>query len=277
MSEQRTQGQAAVVLAGGKGTRLAPYTTSFPKPLMPVGDRPILEILIGQLVRSGFTHLIFAVGHLAELIEVYFGDGSRWGAGVTIAYVRESSPLGTAGPLAALEAQLPDSFLVINGDVLSDLDYGAFLAAHRRNDPARVLTISTHRRILCSEYGVLNATPEGLVREYSEKPSYHLSVSEGVYAFSKEVLSFIPKAERFDFPDLVQRLLREHSPVVACEHNGLWLDIGRPSDYEEAQHIVAEHPERFVPVTSASSRVRRADESMAQSDMDQAVETHRRS
>lgn len=246
MTGQTFQSKTAVVLAGGKGTRLRPYTTSFPKPLMPVGDRPVLEILLDQLIHDGFTRLHLAVGHLAELIEAYFGDGNRWGDDVTIEYSRETSPLGTAGPLAAVTELLPEHFLVVNGDVLTDLDYDAFLAAHRRNDPARVLTISTHKRILCSEYGVLNATPEGLVREYSEKPSYHLSVSEGVYAFSREALSWIPKNQRFDFPDLVQRLLREHLPVVACDHTGMWLDIGRPDDYEEAQRLVAEHPERFL-------------------------------
>lgn len=246
MTGKTKETKTAVILAGGKGTRLRPYTTSFPKPLMPVGDHPVLEILIAQLIRDGFTRLHFAVGHLAELIEAYFG-GPRWGENVSITYSRESSPLGTAGPLAMLSEILPDQFLVVNGDVLTDLDYNAFLKSHQSNDPARVLTISTHKRILCSEYGVLNATPEGLVRDYSEKPSYHLSVSEGVYAFSHEALSLIPKNQRFDFPDLVQRLLREHLPVVACEHTGVWLDIGRPDDYEEAQRLIAEHPERFVP------------------------------
>ena len=139
--------KTAVILAGGKGTRLRPYTTSFPKPLMPVGDRPVLEILIEQLIRDGFTDLRFAVGHLAELIEAYFGDGTRWGDDVTIAYSHETSPLGTAGPLAMLVDGLPENFIVVNGDVLSDLDYRAFLESHHSNDPARVLTISTHKRI----------------------------------------------------------------------------------------------------------------------------------
>lgn len=269
--------KTAVILAGGKGTRLRPYTTSFPKPLMPVGDRPVLEILIEQLIRDGFTHFHFAVGHLAELIEAYFGDGHRWGDDITISYSREESPLGTAGPLAMLAESLPEQFLVVNGDVLTDLDYGLFLDSHRRNDPARVLTISTHKRILCSEYGVLNATPDGLVRDYSEKPSYHLSVSEGVYAFSRETLSWIPKNQRFDFPDLVQRMLREHLPVVACEHTGMWLDIGRPDDYEEAQRLVAEHPERFLArSTAARERARKHDE-LTQPYRIQMADTYRRS
>lgn len=246
MTVHSSETKTAVVLAGGKGTRLRPYTTSFPKPLMPVGEHPVLEILIKQLIRDKFTCFHFAVGHLAELIEAYFGDGTRWGDNVSISYSREESALGTAGPLATLADSLPSEFLVVNGDVLTDLDYSSFLAGHKRNDPARVLTISTHKRILCSEYGVLNATAEGIVRDYSEKPSYHLSVSEGVYAFSHEALAMIPRSQRFDFPDLVQRLLREHMPVVACEHTGMWLDIGRPDDYDEAQKMVADHPERFL-------------------------------
>ncbi len=277
MNGQSSEIKTAVVLAGGKGTRLRPYTTSFPKPLMPVGDHPVLEILIQQLIRDKFTCFHFAVGHLAELIEAYFGDGSRWGENVTISYSHEESALGTAGPLAMLADSLPAEFLVVNGDVLTDLDYSSFMAGHHHNDPARVLTISTHKRILCSEYGVLNATPEGLVRDYSEKPSYHLSVSEGVYAFSHEALALIPRSQRFDFPDLVQRLLREHMPVVACEHTGMWLDIGRPDDYEEAQRLVAEHPERFLAKTPTTRGHRRATDSVTQPYRIQMSDSYERS
>lgn len=234
----------AVVLAGGKGRRLLPFTTSFPKPLMPVGDRPILEILVKQLARDGFRRLIFAVGHLAELIEAYFGDGSRWG--VSIEYNREERPLGTAGPLRDLASRLPDHFLVLNGDVLSDMNYAGFLERHRQNCPSRLLTISTHRRLLRSEYGVLSVGDDGSVVEYREKPSYPLCVSEGVYAFSRGIVDWIPDGLCFDFPDLVVALLVARQPVVAVDHDGLWLDIGRPDDYEQAQQLIADHPERFA-------------------------------
>jgi NDP-sugar pyrophosphorylase family protein len=255
----------AVVLAGGKGTRLRPYTTSFPKPLVPVGDRPIIDILIGQLVHAGITRVVCAVGHLAELIEAYCRDGRRYGPDVTIEYAREEEPLGTVGPLSLLKDRLPPHFLVINGDVLCDLDYGAFLAAHRRGDPPRLLSISTHRRILCSEYGVLKTDTEGRVCEYLEKPSYPLSVSEGIYAFSREALRLVPRGRRFDFPDLVNALLLERMPVFACEHAGLWLDIGRPEDYERAQQIVAEYPERFTmhKISAASQATLHASEDAA--------------
>jgi NDP-sugar pyrophosphorylase family protein len=234
----------AVVLAGGQGTRLRPYTISFPKPLVPVGDRPILEILIRQLARDGFERLIIAVGHLSELIEAYFGDGSRWG--VSIEYAREEEPLGTAGPLRSVASNLPASFLVINGDVLSDLDYAAFLRSHTTNPEMPALTISTQRRTLSSEYGVLVTDTDDRVIEYLEKPSYDLRVSEGVYAFSHEALKWIPDRERFDFPDVVIALMAAGEIVHARPHDGLWLDIGRPEDYERAQQLVSEHPERFL-------------------------------
>ncbi len=234
----------AVVLAGGQGTRLRPYTISFPKPLVPVGHHPILEILIRQLARDGFTNLIIAVGHLSELIEAYFGDGSRWG--VSITYAHEDQPLGTAGPLRNIASQLPSEFLVVNGDVLSDLDYAAFLNSHKTHPDKPSLTISTQQRTLSSEYGVLATDEDSHVTDYLEKPSYFLRVSEGVYAFSHDALKWIPDNERFDFPELVLALILAQETIIARPHEGLWLDIGRPEDYERAQELVAEQPERFL-------------------------------
>lgn len=241
----------AVILAGGRGTRLHPYTVSLPKPLVPVGDRPILEILVQQLAEAGFRRLYVAVGHMAALIEAYFGDGSRWG--IPIEYAREDEPLGTAGPLRYLAAELPPTFLVINGDILSDLDYADFLSDHATNPRAPALTISTRRRVLSSEYGVLKTDTEQRVTDYLEKPTYNLTVSEGVYAFSSRALQWIPENERFDFPDLVIALLTAGELVNAKPHEGLWLDIGRPEDYERAQRMVGEHPERFLSCFAAMS------------------------
>ncbi|MEW5701515.1 MAG: sugar phosphate nucleotidyltransferase [Candidatus Zixiibacteriota bacterium] len=244
MADRPDESLTAVVLAGGRGTRLLPYTTSFPKPLMPVGDRPILEILLGQLAGHGFGHFVFAVGHLASLIEAYFGDGSRWG--VRISYSHEEWPLGTAAPLKTLADRLTEDFLVVNGDVLSDLDFGAFFLNHRINTPRRVLTIATHPRTLDSEYGVLQAGADGRVLDYLEKPSYPLCVSEGIYAFRREALDWIPAGQRFDFPELVTALICDGQPVYTHEHTGLWLDIGRPDDYARAQQMTAENPEQFA-------------------------------
>ena len=241
--QSRNHARTAVILAGGQGTRLRPYTVTLPKPLVPVGERPILEIIIGQLARDGFTRVIVAVGHMAELIEAYFGDGSQWG--LTIEYAREGEPLGTAGPLGSVANALPTHFLVLNGDVLCDLDYGAFLTQHMQHPDEPVLTVSTHRRTLLSEYGVLQTNTRGHLTAYFEKPTYDLAVSEGIYAFSREALTWIPPQQRFDFPDLVNALLTAHQTVIAAEHDGLWLDIGRPDDYERAQDLVAADPHLF--------------------------------
>ena len=234
-SSQASATKTAVILAGGRGTRLRPYTTSFPKPLMPVGEYPILEILIGQLAGYGFRDLHFAVGHLAELIRAYFGDGSKWN--VRIHYSHEDTPLGTAGPLRVLMHDLPPQFLVMNGDILSDLDYGRFLDYHEQAKLEQLITISTHRRLLRSEYGVLEYGANGLIHGYTEKPSFPLSVSEGIYAFSHEALEWIAPGVRTDFPDLVTRLIKSGERVAACDHEGLWLDIGRPEDYARAQEL----------------------------------------
>jgi len=225
--------KSAVVLAGGRGTRLRPYTTSFPKPLMPVGDQPILEIIVEQLAGDGFSRLIFAVGHLAELIEAYFGDGSRWN--VSIEYSREDEPLGTAAPLKRLANQLPETFLVMNGDILCDLDFAQLIDEHATSDKPRILTISTQQRTLESEYGVLETDASGIVTGYREKPAFSLTVSEGVYAFSRAALDWIPDGQAMDFPELVLKLIRHGETGVAREHTGLWFDIGRHEDYERAQ------------------------------------------
>ncbi|MBD3299097.1 MAG: NTP transferase domain-containing protein [candidate division Zixibacteria bacterium] len=248
--------RTAVILAGGQGTRLRPYTVTLPKPLVPVGDRPIIEILLGQLVRDGFSRVIIAVGHMAGLIEAYCGDGSRWG--LAIEYARETEPLGTAGPLATIANQLPDSFLVLNGDVLCDLDFSAFLSEHEQHPDSPILTVSTHRRILCSDYGVLETDSRGRVTAYHEKPTYDLDVSEGVYAFCRAAAEWIPPGEKIDFPDLVSTLLIHQQTIIAREHRGIWLDIGRPDDYERAQELIAENADRFPsPLVGAAATDRR--------------------
>ncbi|GAB4315217.1 MAG: nucleotidyltransferase family protein [Candidatus Zixiibacteriota bacterium] len=245
-----------MILAGGQGTRLRPYTVTLPKPLVPVGDRPIIEILLGQLVRDGFSRIIIAVGHMAGLIEAYCGDGSRWG--VSIEYAREAEPLGTAGPLAELAPRLPEAFLVLNGDVLCDVNFGDFLDAHEQHPDAPLLTVSTHRRVLCSDYGVLESDRHGRITAYHEKPTYDLDVSEGVYAFSRTAAEWIPSGAKIDFPDLVSTLLIHQQTIIAREHRGIWLDIGRPDDYERAQELIAEYADRFPsPPVGAAATERR--------------------
>ncbi|HEY7951082.1 MAG TPA: sugar phosphate nucleotidyltransferase [Solirubrobacterales bacterium] len=229
----------AVVLAGGKGSRLAPYTTVLPKPLLPVGDRAILDVVVRQLRDDGFTDLTFAVGYLAHLIRAVFSDGS--GHDVSIAYHEEDTPLGTAGALATVEG-LNETFLAMNGDVLTALDYGALYQTHR--DSGNLLTIATHRRVVKTDYGVIHvngSTGEtNRVTGYEEKPEIPYTVSMGVYVAEPEILDFIPQGEHFDVPDLVVNLLEAGKPVGSYLYEGYWLDIGRHDDYERA---IAEYEE----------------------------------
>ena len=232
----------AVVLAGGKGRRLEPYTTLLPKPLMPVGDYPVLEILLRQLKAQGFREVILAVGHLAELIEAYFQDGRRWG--LNIQYSREDTPLGTVGPLTLLQDRLQEHFLVLNGDILTELPFGEVLRFHQQQDAP--LTIAINRRTVEVDFGVVDHENHRLV-DYHEKPVIAYWVSMGVYAFRRDALNHIPRGRRFDLPDLVHTLRRAGQPVAVYPFEGFWLDIGRESDFREAQRAFAERRERLLP------------------------------
>jgi NDP-sugar pyrophosphorylase family protein len=232
----------AVVLAGGRGTRLAPYTTAFPKPLMPIGDKPILDVVVQQLRRHGFTEITMAVGHLAELIMAYFGDGERFG--VRIRYSREEEPLGTAGPIALVPG-LDEPFLVMNGDVLTALDYGAMVAAHRRG--RAIATMAVCPRSVQIDFGVIEFDAAGGLTRYVEKPTHDYWVSMGVYVFDPRVTARIPPRERLDLPDLLQRL-REQGESVQCHvYDDYWLDIGRAEDYQQALADFERLRERLLP------------------------------
>jgi NDP-sugar pyrophosphorylase family protein len=222
----------ATILAGGRGSRLAPYTTVLPKPLMPIGDRAILDVLVRQLASAGFTELTFAVGYLGHLIRAVFGDGST--LGVSIDYHDEPQPLGTAGPLAGMAED--DTLLVLNGDLLTALDFRVFFDVHREHSNA--MTIATHRRKVKIDYGVLHVAGTtravDVVTDYEEKPELAYVVSMGVYALEPRALALIPEGERFDIPDLVLKLLEQGEPVGSWLYDGYWLDIGRHDDYEQA-------------------------------------------
>jgi NDP-sugar pyrophosphorylase family protein len=223
----------AVVLAGGRGSRLAPYTTVLPKPLMPVADRPIVDLLLRQLAVAGFDDVTLAVGHLAHLIRAVLGDGSD--RGVTLRYHHESEPLGTAGPLATIE-DLDQSFLMLNGDVLTTLDLRGLMDAHL--EAGNLLTIATHRRVVQTNYGVLHT--DGAVEQtrrvtaYVEKPELPYIVSMGIYAVEPAAVAYVPPGRAFDLPDLVLALLAAGAPVGAYQFDGYWLDIGREEDYRRA-------------------------------------------
>jgi NDP-mannose synthase len=222
----------AVILAGGKGTRLVPYTTIFPKPLVPIGDRPILEIIIRQLVRHGIGDILVSVGHLGELIEAYFQNGHRNIPGLNLQYFRESQPLGTAGPLALIPG-LDETFLVMNGDVLTTLDYRAMLKFHSTSGAA--LTVAMHGKSVAVDLGVLEVNEHCELTGYQEKPVLNLRVSMGIYAYEPRVLQYIEKGCYLDFPNLVQRLLAQGERVCGYQSEDYWLDIGRREDYELAQ------------------------------------------
>jgi NDP-sugar pyrophosphorylase family protein len=219
----------AIILAGGKGTRLKPYTTVLPKPLLPIGDFPILEVVIKQLKKNGFKKITMAVGHQHDLFIAFFGNGNKWG--VTIEYYVEKEPMGTAGAICHID-NLDDNFLMMNGDILTDLKFKELFNIHKNKKAD--LTIATHRRTQDINYGILEYNHEGFLTKFIEKPSIPFSVSMGVYVLSKRVLSLIPKRGRFDFPDLVQKILAKKMHVYCHTYDGYWMDIGRPEDYEQA-------------------------------------------
>jgi NDP-sugar pyrophosphorylase family protein len=219
----------AVILAGGLGARLRPFTFSIPKPLMPVDETPIIEILLKCLKRGGVRRATIAVNYLARIIQAHCGDGARFG--LALDYSLEEKPLGTIGPLTLI-ADLPDHFLVANGDVLTDLDFGAFL--HRHVDEDRLLTIAAFNRKQVSDYGVLEASGGRLIG-FREKPALDVLVSMGVYAVSKRALAVAPRGVKFGFDDLVHALIAAGSPIAVDAHQGYWMDLGRPEDFEQAQ------------------------------------------
>ena len=221
-----------VILAGGKGTRLAPYTTIFPKPLVPIGDRPILEIIIRQLARNGLGDIVLSIGHLGELIEAYFQNGRLNIPEVRLDYFRENEPLGTAGSLSMIPG-LDETFLAMNGDILTTLDYRALIRHHKEQQAA--LTIAMHRKDVKIDLGVLETNDAGELVSYNEKPCYSFNVSMGIYVYEPRALQYIPKEKYMDFPDLVRTLLDKGEKVAGFHSQDYWLDIGRREDYELAQ------------------------------------------
>ena len=232
----------AVVLAGGKGARLAPYTHILPKPLMPIGDMPILEVLLRQMKRAGVDEVVLTVGHLAQLLQAFFLDGSQWGLHIRYSY--ENQPLGTAGPISLIEG-LDETFLVTNGDVLTTLDLSALIAFHRAH--GGLATIAVHRRQVKIDLGVVQCNGGNTICGYIEKPTYDYTVSMGLYVFEPRVLEYIPCGQYLDFPDLVLKLLAAGEKVVGYPFGGYWKDLGRPDDYEEAARDFAEMQAQFLP------------------------------
>ena len=216
----------AVILAGGKGTRLKPLTRVLPKPLMPIGKFTILEIVIRQLKFNGFKHITIAVNHQAKLIKAFFGNGKKFK--ISIDYILEKKPLGTMGPLKGI-VDLPENFLVMNGDILTDLNFNKLYNSHLKNK--NLFTISSHKRKELIDYGLLKSNKKNYLTKFLEKPNKTYQVSMGIYVLRKKILKYIPRDKYYGFDHLMYKLLKLKKNVKIRNHDGYWLDIGRPSDY----------------------------------------------
>jgi len=235
----------AVILAGGKGTRLKPYTTFVPKPLMPIGDVPIIEVILRQLRMAGFQSVTLAVGHMAQLMQAFLGDGSRFG--LAIEYSVEEEVLGTAGPIGLLREKLAkfDVVLAMNGDVLTTMDYGAAIAHHLASKADA--TICLNRRTVAIDFGVIETDPQGFLVGYKEKPMLNYDVSMGINIFSPRAFDLIPKGSFYNIPDLMMDLRKDNRPVATYRGDCYWLDIGRVDDYSTACEIFESRRKEFLP------------------------------
>lgn len=231
----------ALILAGGKGTRLKPFTNALPKPLMPIGDLPILEVVLRQLRFYGATRIVVAVNHLAQLIQAFFGDGSRLGLSIT--YSLEDKPLGTAGPIR-LASDLDEDFLVMNGDLLTTIDYADMMARHKES--GATVSIATFNKEVKIDLGVLESK-DGIFSDYIEKPTYNFTVSTGVYVVNRRALDLIPADTRFDMPDLILALHKRGEKVFCYSGDYQWLDIGRVDDYESAVELFEANRKAYLP------------------------------
>ncbi len=232
----------AVIMAGGKGARLAPYTKILPKPLIPIGDMPIMEVLIRQMASAGFKEIFVTVGHLSGLLKAFFQDGDQWH--VHLHYSYEDQPLGTVGSLASI-TELDDTFLMANGDVLTTLDFRELVSFHKSQGAAA--TIAMHRRKVKIDFGVLKMEEQSRIVGIIEKPTYEYQVSMGVYVFEPEVIQFIQPGKYLDFPDLIQILIDAGKKVVGYPFDGYWQDLGRQDDYEQATKDFDTMRDQFIP------------------------------
>jgi NDP-sugar pyrophosphorylase family protein len=233
----------AVLLAGGRGTRLMPYTAVFPKPLMPLGDMPVIELLLRQLRKAGITRVVLAVNHLHHLIRAFCGDGSAFG--LEIEYCLEDRPLGTAGPLSLMLDRLDDEFIVANGDLLTNFDIAAMIGRHRARRPGA--SIAVFERRLKIEFGVLETDDAMRLVGYSEKPELSHLVSMGLYMLTRDAVAphLVPGAA-LDMPDLMRALMRDGATVACDKQDCIWLDIGHPDDYAQAQALFGSRRDTFL-------------------------------
>ena len=235
-------GLRAVILAGGKGTRLQPFTVSFPKPLVPLGDQPVIEVLIRRLMTFGINDITLTLGHLAELVKAYFDHRKCLTKHLCLKFVDEEQPTGTAGSLSLVPG-LDQTFLAMNGDLLTDLDFDALVRFHRQQ--GAILTVATHRRSVKVDLGVIEFDGLQRITNYVEKPTTNYHVSMGIYVYEPSALRYIQRGQHLDFPDLVLQLIRAGENVCAYSTDCQWLDIGRPDDYATAQRAFEEKAKEF--------------------------------
>jgi NDP-mannose synthase len=236
-----------LILAGGEGTRLKPFTNVIPKPLVPIGDLPILEVVLRQLKSHGADRIVLAVNKLARLIEAFFGDGSR--LGLKIVYSLEDTPLGTAGPIR-LVRELDEDFILMNGDLLTTIDYSDFFRCHKI--AGATASIATFQKEVKIDLGVLE-TKNGELANYIEKPTYHFTVSMGIYALNRRAIDYIPNGTKFDMPDLVMALHKSGEKLLCYSGDYDWLDIGRIEDYETAVELFETNRDAYLPISDVKN------------------------
>ena len=225
-----------MIQAGGKGTRLRPYTLVLPKPLMPVGGFPVIEMLLKWLCRNGIRETWITIGHLGHLIRALCGDGSQWG--MEIAYSEEPEPLGTVGPLRLISEQLDETFLMLNGDLITNLEPRALVDFHRRH--GGLVTVAATRKNVSIDLGVIESQ-SAQITAFREKPTMKFHVSMGIYCMEPSILDLIPQGVPFGFDDLMLEMLERGLPVYMYEHHGVWMDIGRKEDFLRAQEVFTEN------------------------------------
>lgn len=239
----------AIILAGGKGTRLRPYTLNKPKPLMPLNGIALVEILILQLSAFGFDHISLAINQHGKRIQQVLGNGERWN--IKLDYSIEDKPLGTIGPIGIMD-DLPQNFLLVNGDLLTNWDFEQMFSRHLMSQHA--FTIGTYKKVMPFAYGLLETNPGGEIVSFQEKPKKTFLVNAGVYVMNAEILSLIPKEEYYGFDHLIRDMLAEGYTINTFEHHKYWQDIGCPEDYHLADKDFRENPGKFLPKSFLNTR-----------------------
>ena len=234
----------ALILVGGKGTRLKPYTNTIPKPLLPVGEKPILEIILMQLKNFGINEVVLAVGHMSQLFESFFGDGSR--LEMKVSYTFEDKPVGTAGAIAYAIDSFEKDFIVMNGDLLTTLNYRKMFEEHQKRGASGTIAIS--KREVKMDFGIVEIDKDGMLVDYIEKPSYYYNFGMGVNILNVDhVRPFLTKGEYLDMPQLMLLLKESGLNVLSYQEDCFWLDMGRPDDYDEANKVFIERQSEFLP------------------------------